>query len=175
MDLIARSATLSRDGRYRYRLERRWASGGAVLPWVMLNPSRADALVDDPTIRRVTALSRGWGFDGCVVVNLFGYRTASPAELASAPDPVGARNRRVVRQVLATSTAGVVVAAWGAAKVPGLAAAAASVLGDAGERGLSVAAVGRNLDGSPRHPLYVRRGTPLTRFGDGEHAYSELE
>jgi hypothetical protein len=172
---IARSATLSRDGRYRYRLERRWGSGGAVVPWVMLNPSRADALVDDPTIRRVAGLSREWGFDGCVVVNLFAYRTASPAELAAQADPVGPRNRRVVREELAASPAGIVVAAWGAARVPGRAAAAAAVLDESGARGLRVVAVGHNADESPRHPLYVPARTRLAPFRGAAAVYSELE
>lgn len=175
MVATTRTATLSRDGRYRYRLERRWGRGDAVVPWVLLNPSRADALVDDPTIRRVSGLSHGWGFDGCVVVNLFGYRTSSPAELAVAADPAGPRNRRSIRAALAESTVGVVVAAWGGAAVPGLAAAARRVMADADELGLRVVAVGRNADGSPRHPLYVRAGTPLTTFTVPSAGYSELE
>jgi hypothetical protein len=46
-----RSATISDCGRYRYALGRRWDDGPTAC-WVMLNPSTADADVDDPTIRR---------------------------------------------------------------------------------------------------------------------------
>lgn len=54
---VERSAVVSPDGRYRYLLERRWGNGPAIV-WVMLNPSMADATVDDPTIRRVVSFSR---------------------------------------------------------------------------------------------------------------------
>ena len=48
------NATISPDGRYRYVLTRDWFPKrrmGHVL-WIMLNPSTASALIDDPTIRR---------------------------------------------------------------------------------------------------------------------------
>ncbi|MCA9851707.1 MAG: DUF1643 domain-containing protein, partial [Dehalococcoidia bacterium] len=54
---MKRSASFSRDRRYRYELGRRWGLGPAVT-WVMLNPSTADATVDDPTIRRCIDFSR---------------------------------------------------------------------------------------------------------------------
>ena len=44
-------ALISPDGRYRYWLTRQWGEGMRVC-WVMLNPSTADASIDDPTIRR---------------------------------------------------------------------------------------------------------------------------
>ena len=50
LDLL-RTATISDDGVYRYRLGRRWDDRSPVL-FVMLNPSTADADIDDPTIRR---------------------------------------------------------------------------------------------------------------------------
>lgn len=40
------SAVLSDDGRHRYRLDRRWGTGAPVV-FIMLNPSTADASVDD--------------------------------------------------------------------------------------------------------------------------------
>ena len=42
-------AVMSACGRYRYALRRRWRQGSGELLVVGLNPSRADARVDDPT------------------------------------------------------------------------------------------------------------------------------
>jgi hypothetical protein len=55
------AATISADGRYRYRLERWWDEHVPAVLFVMLNPSTADARDDDPTIRRCVAFARRWG------------------------------------------------------------------------------------------------------------------
>ena len=46
-----KAANISPCGRYRYTLSRTWGDARP-LAFVMLNPSTADANVDDPTIRR---------------------------------------------------------------------------------------------------------------------------
>ncbi len=78
-------ASISACGTYRWSLQRWWHNGalgsGAILPWIMLNPSKADAHVDDPTLKRIIAFSWRWGFDGLLVVNLFPYRSSKPSEL----------------------------------------------------------------------------------------------
>lgn len=80
-------AVIAGGGRYLYRLWRSWekAPGGTegTCLWVMLNPSTADHVQDDPTIRRVVGYSKAWGFTRAEVVNLYAYRTASPADLCA--------------------------------------------------------------------------------------------
>lgn len=105
-----RAAVLSIDDLYRYRLERRWADGPTAT-WVMLNPSRADAEVDDQTIRRCVSFSTAAGYGRLVVVNLFALRATDPAELAVHPDPSGGANASHVRTALEESQ--LIVAAWG--------------------------------------------------------------
>ena len=74
-DLFAQSgATISPCGIYRYRLWRRWGEGRSCV-FVMLNPSTADALVDDNTIRSCVRLAQELGFGGIIVVNLFALRS----------------------------------------------------------------------------------------------------
>jgi hypothetical protein len=85
------TAVLSDCGTYRYRLGRRWAEG-PVDVWIMLNPSTADATVDDRTIRRCMEFSRRWGAGALVVGNLFALRATDPAELVRHPDPIGPDN-----------------------------------------------------------------------------------
>jgi hypothetical protein len=145
---MKRTAVISPCGRYRYALTRRWGRGSAVT-WVMLNPSTADAERDDPTLRRVTAFSRAWGFSALSVVNLYAYRATDPRDLFTAADPVGPDNDAHVLRATAESTR--TVAAWGAHARPDR---IASVLTLLGIRGLTALAL--TASGQPRHPLYLR-------------------
>src|ERR1035438_9465086 len=74
--LFARQRTLRLELR-RWWIDRpkRWAA------WLMLNPSKADAERDDPTMRRVIHFSQSWGYDGCTVVNLYPFITSDPRKL----------------------------------------------------------------------------------------------
>lgn len=105
------SAVISPDGRFRYRLWRHWGPS-EVVTWIMLNPSTADALVDDPTIRACCAYASSWGFGGIEVVNLFALRTPHPKVLRAATgDRVGPENDHTIR--CAVRRAHTVIAAWG--------------------------------------------------------------
>jgi hypothetical protein len=82
--VTARGADLSRCGTYRWSLARGWSNphnrgGGGTVAWLMLNPSTADAYQDDPTIVRCMKFSASWGYSGITVVNLFPFRSSSPA------------------------------------------------------------------------------------------------
>lgn len=77
---IQRDAVISECGLYRYELTRRWSIGRNV-NFVMLNPSTADALKDDNTIRRCIGFARDNGFASLTVTNLFALRTSSPKVL----------------------------------------------------------------------------------------------
>jgi hypothetical protein len=52
LDQIKKSARISKCGKYRWTLARKWGDGKQAC-WLMLNPSTADHRKDDPTIRRV--------------------------------------------------------------------------------------------------------------------------
>ena len=142
---LARTAVFSPDRRYRYRLGRRWA-GSASVTFVMLNPSTADAEVDDPTIRRCIDFARRWGYGGLEVVNLYAFRATRPADLWRAEDPVGPDNDDHLRAVFARSA--MIIAAWGV-----------EAAADRVEQVLAFAppmlALALSRAGHPRHPLYV--------------------
>lgn len=78
---MAKSAILSTCGRYRFFLERAWAPGLGTCCWIMLNPSTADADVDDATVRKCIGFSDRWGYGRIVIVNLYAYRARDPKEL----------------------------------------------------------------------------------------------
>lgn len=152
-------ALFDRSGRYRYRLWRRWAAGGAAVAFVMLNPSTADAAHDDPTIRRCGGFARAWGFAAMVVVNLFALRATDPARLRRARDPVGRDNDHHI----AAAAAGCdhLVLAWGAhGALGGRDRAVLALL--AGRR---PSCLGLTRAGQPRHPLYLPGATRRRPFG----------
>lgn len=111
-----RGALLSEDGRYRYRLWRLWDELAPVMTWVMLNPSTADAEVDDPTIRKCIGFAKQHHYGGIVVVNLFAYRATDPKELGKVKDPVGPENDQHILWACTAPLMLSVVAGWGTAK-----------------------------------------------------------
>lgn len=135
---------------------------GGKVTFVMLNPSTADAVADDPTIRRCIGFAQAWGFGALEVVNLYAYRATRPAELFAADDPVGPRNNRFVRA--AARSAALVVAAWGVyGRRHGRDAAVLATLRRIGP----VHCLGMTLGGQPRHPLFVRRTMIAELFAPG--------
>lgn len=66
---------------HRYTLRRSWIGNGKIVNWVMLNPSTADDVFDDPTIRKCCGFAKRWGYGGIVVTNLFAFRATDPKEL----------------------------------------------------------------------------------------------
>ena len=93
---LERDAVISGCGMYRYLLRRTWDHNRLRTLYVMLNPSTADAEIDDPTIRSCTRLCRYWGHGSFEVVNLFGWRATNPKELATANDPIGPDNDQCI-------------------------------------------------------------------------------
>ena len=92
-DGIRSAAWYSPCEAYRYGLERRWGTGGALL-FVMLNPSTATEDANDPTIARCQRRTQQLGFGAMRIANLFGYRATRPRDLARAKAPVGPENRK---------------------------------------------------------------------------------
>lgn len=150
-------ARLDLSGAYRYTLTREVgpAAGGRVV-FIMLNPSTADAEVDDPTIRRCIGFARTWGFGTLTVVNLFALRATNPRELLRHEFPDGMDNDRWT--TWAIERADCIVCAWGALAKPLRHRARAT---EAWLRGLGkwTYCLGHTKDGEPRHPLYVRADT----------------
>lgn len=112
---MAARAILSPCGKYRYTLERAWASLPRYVLWLMLNPSTADATTNDATIRRCIGYAKEWGYSGILVGNLYAWRSTSPRGLlyaaSAGSDPIGPENDRHVRGLI--TRASLVVCAWG--------------------------------------------------------------
>lgn len=137
--------------RYRYALTRVWEPGGRRLLYIMLNPSKATELANDPTIERCERRARALGYGSFRVCNLFALRETDPARLKRARRPVGPGNDAQIRD--AVVWADDVLCAWG---VHGAhRSRCAEVAGLLGEIGACLLTLGLTKDGHPRHPLYL--------------------
>lgn len=62
-----RTAKFSEDRKYRYDLVISWGKDTRYCNFLMLNPSTADEVANDPTVERCERRARAWGYDGLVV------------------------------------------------------------------------------------------------------------
>jgi len=141
---------------YRFELTRVWQPAGGRVLFVMLNPSTATEVQNDPTVERCERRARALGFGAFRVCNIFAFRATDPRLMRAAPDPVGHGNDAAIRD--GALWAERIVCAWG-------------THGAHLDRGAHVAALlrrtGRPLhhlgltrDGHPRHPLYIGYDQP---------------
>ena len=148
-------AIYSDDERHRYDLVRVWDPDGAKINFVMLNPSTATELANDPTVERCERRARTLGYGAFRVTNIFAFRATDPKDMRACPDPVGGpANDAAIRE--AALWADRVVCAWGAH-------GAHLNRGASVERLLRAADVpletfGLSKHGHPKHPLYIGYG-----------------
>jgi hypothetical protein len=60
--------------------------------FVLMNPSTADPLVDDPTVAKCRRLAVKWGYGRMHVGNTFAYRATDQGRLTEVEDPTGPDN-----------------------------------------------------------------------------------
>lgn len=168
-----KGAIIDAEGTHRYVLWRKWGDGSRRVVFCMLNPSTADGMEDDPTIRRCIGYAVREGFDALDVINLYAYRATNPDDLLELckegrhDEMMGASNKLWMLDVMATAE--LVVVAWGAWresvprrwKPPML-----NVPGFARDYGLPVRCFGTTAKGAPKHPLYLRLDQPLVPYRD---------
>lgn len=145
------TAVYSPCERYRYLLTRTWDAAGQNALFVMLNPSTATEVQNDPTVERCERRARALGFGAFRVANIFAWRATDPRAMRAAADPVGPLNDDAI--VDSVGWADRVVCAWGNH-------------GDHLGRGMAVADLlratgaplfhlGLTQTGHPKHPLYI--------------------
>ena len=149
------TAVYSACERYRYSLTRRWHATARRVVFIMLNPSTATEVQNDPTIHRCEQRARTLGFGGFRAVNIFALRATDPRDMRAALDPEGPDNADALDA--AVEWADMAIAAWG-------------VHGAHREQGPRVAQrlhaarrtlhhLGLTKAGHPRHPLYLSYAT----------------
>lgn len=155
-----------RKYRYVWRIKTNCVSKipGSTVSFIGLNPSTADEVGPDNTVRRCIDYATRWGFDYYVMLNLFGYRATDPKDMKAVNEPTGDDNDFWIKSYAKTSD--LIVAAWG-------------VHGEYRNRGNDVIdlvhgtdgilmCLGKTKHGYPRHPLYLKKDAeliPITSHG----------
>ena len=141
-------AQFSDCGKYRYKLSRTWDRNKGTALFIMLNPSTADASVNDPTVRRCINFAKSWGYGRLYVGNIFALRSTDPKALYGHDDPIGVDNDKYLLEMYEQSD--IVIAAWGnhGALLNRSNQVIDLINGD-------LCCLGQTNIGEPRHPLYL--------------------
>lgn len=152
-------ANFNDSNTHRLSLWRIWDKTKPLIMFIGLNPSTANATSDDPTIRRVKRFAKDWGYGGVYMMNLFSFISAYPEELR--------KNEKYLNQFQNfceieswALRCDKIVFAWGNFE-------------EAKNAGKEMAfkfpeayCLGKNKNGTPKHPLYIKVNTPLIKFND---------
>ena len=147
----ASTAIYSDCERYRYALTRIWDANGTAVHFVMLNPSTATEVQNDPTVERCERRARALGHGAFRVTNIFAWRDTDPRNMRAAKEPIGPANDATILEGL--DWADKTICAWG-------------THGEHRSRGSEVEAflratgtplyhLGLSKAGHPKHPLYI--------------------
>ena len=152
MAKIYRAAEISYDREERFSLSRIWDKKKPKLLYIMLNPSIADDKRDDPTIKRLIFFTKKFRYGGFYVANLFTQITPYPKELNM--DNLSKKNNfKIINDLIKKSDS--IVYAWG-----NLVSEPRDLL----EIIDSPLCFGKNLNGTPKHPLYLPSNSKLLKF-----------
>lgn len=154
----SRGAEFSECRTYRYSLWRRWRWDGnaSQVMFIGLNPSTADEIENDPTIRRCIGFAKSWGYSSLLMMNAYAFRATDPKEMKSAIDPIGPGNDEAF--LVRRDQCGLIIAAWGVHCSSEREAAICRLIGR------DVHCLGKTKDGRPKHPLYLRADTKPELF-----------
>ena len=150
--LLSKSTAIYSDcEKYRYALTRIWDEGAKRVLFVMLNPSTANEVQNDPTVERCERRARALGFGAFRVTNIFAWRDTDPRKMRAASEPIGPENDATILE--GAGWADSIVAAWGTHgayldRGPHVAALLSKEQHVLSHLGLSKA-------GHPKHPLYI--------------------
>lgn len=136
---------------YRYALTRIWDDTGGKALFIMLNPSTANEIANDPTVERCERRARALGFGAFRVANIFAWRDTDPFAMRKAADPVGPDNDQALRD--GVHWADQIICAWGTHGAhDNRGPAVAKMLQTTGR---PLHTLGLTKDGHPKHPLYI--------------------
>ena len=149
---MIREAEFSIDKKERYSLKREWDKSKNKILYIMLNPSLADDKNDDPTIRRLINFTKKFNYGGFLVGNIFTTITPNPKEIDKSK---GMSDKNFEKLLNLINKVDQIVYAWGnSVEEPQLLK----------ELILSPKCFGKNLNGTPKHPLYLPKNSKLIDY-----------
>lgn len=159
-DLVEqREAVFSDCMRYRYALMIVWDEHLPILNFLMLNPSTADHLANDPTVKRCCVRSNTLGFGSLIVTNIFAYRATDPRDMKSQEDPIGPENDNYILE--SAKVANKIVCGWGSYGChQNRSREVLRIL-----EGFKLFCLGKTRGGEPVHPLYHGYDVGFVQFG----------
>jgi hypothetical protein len=154
---IDSGADFSFDRQYRYSLRRIWDADKPLVMFIGLNPSTANETEADPTIESVERIARHNGYGGLYMMNCWAFVATEPKDLKHNPMSDQINNDLLTFISLRCKD---VVFAWGAFKI-------IPKLGRDKELIAmfpNALCIGRNGNGSPKHPLFQKGTSTLVLF-----------
>lgn len=137
--------------------------------WILLNPSKANATINDPTTRRLIEFTKSFGYDRMELINLFSYRATDPQDLRQPGlDLFGPEYDKHVDAALGRSS--LIVCAWGSH----------GTLQNAHTKMVTKLlhkhcfTLGRTANLQPAHPLYLAADTQLVLTNPEEFNHGSL-
>ena len=149
---MIREAKFCYTKKNRYFLKREWDRSKGLLLYIMLNPSVADDTNDDPTIKRLINFSKKFNYGGFLVGNIYSTISPNPKEVDKS-DEISDKN--LVELLKLINQVEEIVYAWGNN------ACEPEFLKDLVS---NPKCFGKNLNGSPKHPLYLPSDSKLMSF-----------
>lgn len=137
--------------RYRYALTRIWEPSGKRALFIMLNPSTATEVQNDPTVERCERRARVLGFGSFRVTNIFAWRDTDPRKMRAASDPIGPENDATILE--GCDWADQIICGWGSHGAHLSRGAAVEEM--LRSRNLALTSLGQTKEGHPKHPLYI--------------------
>ena len=144
-------ADFSHCKKYRYRLWRIWDDTLPLIMVIGLNPSTADEINDDNTVRNVGKMVKHNGYGGFYMMNSFPFISTDPKQLTDL-------SNNDANDIFLLSTSTIckdVLFAWGSFKVMKETGRDKELM----EMFSSALVINKNKDGSPKHPLYLSSKT----------------
>ncbi len=149
---MIREAKISIDKKERYSLKREWDKSKNKILYIMLNPSLADDNNDDPTIRRLINFSKKFNYGGFLVGNIYSTISPNPKGVDKSD---GISDKNLVELLKLINQVEEIVYAWGNnAYEPEFLKDLVS----------NPKCFGKNLNGSPKHPLYLPKNIQLISY-----------